>query len=137
MMKLSDAFPSKYLKATDLSGREPTVTIERITVEDLGDETKPILYFVGHTKGLVLNVTNGRMLAMDYGDEMDNWINARIQLYSERVAFQGRIVEAIRVRVPADAKPAPYQAPQAAAVPTGVNEEAAAQIPDLNDDIGF
>ena len=46
-MNISDAFPSKYVKAEDLAGRDVTVTIKSCTLEDiiLGEEPKAVLRF--------------------------------------------------------------------------------------------
>ena len=97
-MRVSAAFPSNYLKAADLQGREVNVRIARILMEDIGDDHKPVIYFQGKEKGLVLNKTNANNIALIYGDETDNWINQVITLFSAWVDFQGKSVEAIRVK---------------------------------------
>lgn len=100
-MELANIFPSKYIKATDLQGREATVTIERAEIETLGDDRKLVLYFKGKEKGLVTNRTNADRIAHMYGTNTDNWIGQPIVLFCDMVNFQGRVVEAIRVRAPA------------------------------------
>lgn len=97
-MRVSEAFPSNYIKCADLKGREVTVTIDSYKMEDIGDEQKPVLYFRGKEKGLVMNKTNGNNIAAAYGDDMDTWTGAMIALYPARVDFQGRTVDAVRVR---------------------------------------
>jgi hypothetical protein len=61
-MKISQLFPSKYVKAVDLNGKTVTLTIAKLAIEELGHgpekERKPVLYFERATKGLVLNRTN-------------------------------------------------------------------------------
>ncbi len=56
-MRISQEYPSKYLKAGDLGGQDRTVRIRACVKEELGQgsekESKPVLYFEGHTKGLV------------------------------------------------------------------------------------
>ena len=49
-MRISTAFPSDYLKAADLQGRRITVKIARVEMRDVGDDTKPVLYFEARTK---------------------------------------------------------------------------------------
>ena len=115
MMRVSSAFPSKYLQSDDLGGKSVNVTIERYTVEEVGQkrEQKPVLYFKGKDKGMVLNKTNANNIAAAYGDEMDDWKGRQIQLFTALVDFQGQTVEAIRARVMKDmpkAKPAPVDA---------------------------
>ena len=99
-MKISDAFPSKWLKASDLRGRSIVLKMDRIELEKLDKETKPVVYFVGKEKGLVLNKTNSNRIAEAYGDDTDDWQDQFIELYPTEVEFQGDTVEAIRVRVP-------------------------------------
>lgn len=99
-MELANIFPSKYIKATDLQGREATVVIERAEIETLGDDRKLVLYFKGKEKGLVTNRTNADRIAHMYGTNTDMWIGQPVVLFCDMVNFQGRVVEAIRVRPP-------------------------------------
>ena len=109
-MKVGQAFPSKYLTAADLDGRTRKVVIERYEMEEIGEEKreKPVLYFEGKGKALVLNTTNANLIAevLDT-DEMDDWIGREVSLYPTRVDFRGKRVEAIRVK--ADAPPPPAE----------------------------
>jgi len=109
---------SKYLKAGDLKGRAVKATIDAVKMEELGQgadaEVKPVVYFRNAEKALVLNVTNGRMIASYYGDETDAWAGAVIELYPDKVPFQGRIVDALRVRVPNPGQVAAQQQPNPA-----------------------
>lgn len=112
-MKVSDAFPSKWLSASDLNGNNARVTIQRVELEKIGDDTKPVIYFKGKTKGLVANKTNSKAIADVYGDEMDDWAGNEIILFPIMTDFQGKAVEAIRVRAPTakdNPKPAVRQA---------------------------
>ena len=94
-------YPSKYLKAADLNDQEAKVTMSHVDMEDVGDaDKKPVLYFNGKTKGLVLNKTNGRAISKTYGDETEEWKGKDLILYPAMVDFRGDMVEAIRVRVP-------------------------------------
>jgi len=97
-MKLNEAFPSNYLKAADLQGREATVKIRECKLETLGDEKKLITYFVGKEKGLVTNKTNANRIAHYYGEDTDAWIGKEIIIGTELVDFQGKTTEAIRIK---------------------------------------
>lgn len=101
-MRASDIFDSKSLKADDIKGREPVVTIKAVTVKEFPDKTrKPYIEFEGAKKGLVCNVTNWNAIRDITGeDDSDNWIGQRIKLVVARVDFQGRRVDAIRVDAP-------------------------------------
>jgi hypothetical protein len=103
-MKMTAAFPSKYLKCTDLQGRAVGVVIDKVRMEDVGDgESKPVLTFQGRSKGVVLNKTNASVISSVYGDDSEDWCGKPLELYPDKVSFQGRIVDAIRVRIPAPA----------------------------------
>jgi hypothetical protein len=105
-MKISAAFPSKYLKAADLQDRNVTVVMDTVQLEDVGDnERKPVVRFQGKSKGLVLNKVNARTIAAGYGDDTAGWRGRPLTLFPAMVDFRGDTVEAIRVRVP-PAKPA-------------------------------
>ncbi len=113
-MKVSEMFPSKYLRAADIpAGREVPVRInflEMVPVEG-EDELKPCLFFENAKKGLVLNKTNATAIAMAFGDDADQWHGKTIAVFATTTMFGGKIVPCIRVRVPAPfAPPAPTQA---------------------------
>lgn len=99
-MRISDAFPSNYLKASDLQGRSVIVTISHCDIEEIGDERKPILYFQGKQKGMVLNKTNANNVAILYGDDTDDWVGQPVELFEAMVEFQGKTVPALRIRAP-------------------------------------
>lgn len=102
-MKVSSAFPSKYLKVEDLDDQDLTLTINKVTVEELGQgserQSKLIIYFDEVDKGCALNKTNANVIAKLYGDDTDDWIGKAVTLWPNHdVEFKGEIVSAIRVR---------------------------------------
>ena len=108
-MDIGKVFPSRYLKVADLNGREVAVVIKDVKLESVGkgQEAKPVAFFRGTDKGLVLNVTNSKRIASIAGtQETDAWVGTRIVLYGTETEFQGDTVECIRVRVPKVEKPA-------------------------------
>lgn len=110
-MNINSAFPSNYLKAADLQGRRIAVTIDRVVMEDIGGEHKPVVFFQGKDRGMVLNKTNAQMIAELAGaEETDEWSGVKIVLYPTKTDFQGKRVDAIRVNAAVAApvvKPAP------------------------------
>ncbi len=128
MKTVSELFPSRFLKAADLKGRTVKVKIKGVEVEEIGQDKdeKPVIYFDGVERGLVLNKTNGVAIGEIHGDPIDGWTGKEIEIFSMQVPYQGQNVAAIRVR--AVAEPA---VPAAAAV---VGTAAAA---DPNDPLGF
>lgn len=100
-MKISTSFPSKYLRAADIEDRSVQVIMSHVDMETVGDtDTKPVLYFSKHEKGLILNKVNSKAIANVYGDETDAWRGKPIILFTAMVEFRGDTVLAIRVRVP-------------------------------------
>ncbi len=99
-MNINEAFPSNYLKATDLQGRRVEVTMADVKTEKLGEDFRPVLSFKGKEKGLVLNKTNANAIIDAYGPETDDWFGKPVVLFEAMVEFQGRRVPAIRVDVP-------------------------------------
>lgn len=99
-MNIESAFPSTYVKAADLGGKNARLIIRSVTMETVGNEQKPIMYFEKRDKGLVLNRTNANTISLVYGQNTDDWVGGEIELFPAMVDFQGRTVEAIRVRIP-------------------------------------
>jgi hypothetical protein len=119
-VNINAAFPSTYIKASDLNGKTVTVTIREVKVELIGKdkESRPVMYFEGKEKGLVLNKTNARKSAGLVGDgDTDNWTGFKIAIFPTEVEFSGDMVEAIRVkaappvRAAAPAPPPPSREP--------------------------
>jgi len=116
-MKIGAAFPSKYLKADDLGTNRPIVTIERVTLEDVGGdgEHRPVIRFAGKDKALVCNRTNANIITEVLGsDDTDDWEGKQIRLYATKTEFQGKRVPCIRVdetKVLLPAKPKAKPAP--------------------------
>jgi hypothetical protein len=100
-MELSSVFTSDTLKAAGLQGREVTVVISTVEAKQFDDGNKLILTFQGKKKALVCNKTNANRIAFLYGTNTDGWIGREIVLFVDVVDFQGRTVEAIRVKPPA------------------------------------
>lgn len=115
-MNVNDAFPSKYLSAKDLQNREHTLTISNLTMEEMngdrGKQSKPVAFFQGAQKGLVLNKTNSLTIAAAYGDEMMAWIGRQIVVFPAMDRMAGEMKPCIRVRpVFSNAAAAPAPAP--------------------------
>jgi len=109
-MKLSDAFPSRYLSQEDIGddpAAELVLTIAAVRFETLKDnhgaeEDKPIMLFQERgSKPLTLNKINGAIIGKAYGAETDKWIGEKVILYVDpNVTFGGKVTGGIRVRIP-------------------------------------
>ncbi|NNF66359.1 MAG: hypothetical protein HKM98_02505 [Gammaproteobacteria bacterium] len=144
-MKVSDAFPSKYIKADDLGNTRVTVTVMAVTMEDIGDkEFKPVMRFMAKDKGMVLNKTNAGLCMAAWGDEMDLWQGKQLDLFAQPVMFQGKQVMGLAV-APILATNTPQASQMAPAAQQMENlaadikaaEEADAAAQDFSDDIPF
>lgn len=109
-MELSSVFGGDSLKAADLQGNEPTVIISGVEMKKFDNGNKLVITFEGKKKCLVCNKTNANRISMMYGTNTDLWVGNELVLYTDLVAYQGKEVEAIRVRVK-------RVAPQPAAAP--------------------
>lgn len=97
-------FPSRYLKAADLRGRDLTVQI--MDIDPRGElqmrggkhEYKPIVTVRGTEKLWVLNKTNAQTIARLYGPEVTAWLGQSVTLYATQVPCGGQMVDALRVR---------------------------------------
>lgn len=96
-LTVDEMFPSKYLKATDLPRKGLTLVIDTVEQEQIGNDNKWILYFNSEDKGLVLNKTNANMIASEFGNKVAEWSSRSVHLRKEKVSFQGKVVDAIRV----------------------------------------
>ena len=102
-MNINQAFPSKFLKASDLNDTALNVTIKGVKMETVAQDgdIKPVVYFDGYAKGLVLNKTNTRkIIAIAGTSETDEWTGKVVQIYPTETEFAGETVECIRVREP-------------------------------------
>jgi hypothetical protein len=98
---IHDSFPSNYLKASDLQGREIIVTIDRVAFEPVGreKEMKAVCYFAGKQKGIVLNKTNAKKIIEISGSAItEEWAGTQIKIYPTETEFGGETVDCIRVK---------------------------------------
>ena len=104
-------FPSQFIAAADLKGRDVTLTISRLGIgESLRAEggkavKKHIVYFAemdkrpeDDRKKWVLNKTNAKTIAKLYGNDTDAWIGKRITLFPTTCQSFGETVDCIRVK---------------------------------------
>jgi hypothetical protein len=84
-MDFDKLFPGRFLKAADLNGKDVTLTISAVVVDELvgdkGTEMKGLLSFAGKKKQLVLNKTNGLCLKQMFGRETDAWVGKRVTIF--------------------------------------------------------
>jgi len=78
-------FPSRFIKAADLRGKDVTLEIEAVEIEKLESEKetkdKGIVRFKVAKKALVLNRTNAECIVAMFGRLTEKWIGKRVTLY--------------------------------------------------------
>lgn len=111
-MNLQDRFSGQYLAAHDLPLNGVNANILDVHLEGIGqnNDQKPVVYFEGQKKGLVLNKTNYNNIAGLYGHETDDWRGKGVTVYPSETDFQGKTVPCIRIRAQGIGQT--YQAPQ-------------------------
>jgi hypothetical protein len=98
-------FDSKYIGSWHLDGRDVVLTIDKVVAGALQKpgqkeaDRKPILYFKGTDKGLVLNKTNLATIASIAGSyRAKDWAGVRVALYATTCMAFGKETSCIRVR---------------------------------------
>ena len=101
---------SKYLKASDLQGKRPTVIIESIALLEFEDDDgnkskKPVAKLEGKEKQLVLNATSVEEIIRAFGSDSEQWIGQSLGLstkYYKNFSKEGIIVTPITTNDPDD-----------------------------------
>jgi hypothetical protein len=129
---------SRFFRAEDLE-EEKLFKIKGATEEKVGQgadqSPKLVVWFSNSKKGLALNRTNNRTIRGAYGDDTASWSGKIIAIFPTQADFRGRMVPALRVRIPIKenpnvttgklkAKPAPVAEPEE-------------DLVELDDEIGF
>ena len=96
-------YPSEYIGAADLKGRDVTLTISRVELADLrlvggATKRKPVVHFDKTEKKLVLNKTNAALVASQHGGKCEGWTGKKITLYPTTTKCKGQTVPCVRVR---------------------------------------
>jgi len=75
-----------------------SIKVEELRTQDGTTANKPVLYFKGKEKGMVLNKTNAKTIAELYGNNTDDWLGQKIVLFKDECEAFGKRVECVRVR---------------------------------------
>lgn len=103
-------FDNEYLGSWDLGQGDHAVVIERVQQGELPvrgtsrKERKPVVFFVGKKKPMILNTTNAKSIAAMYGNDTAAWTGKSIAIYATVTSFGGEEVDCVRVR-PTPPKP--------------------------------
>jgi hypothetical protein len=111
-MDMGLGFLGTYITAAELVGKEPTLTISRVTLEKvesmkIADDTgggkmkdRVIVYFEESKsgRGWLLNRTNAECIKELWGRETDDWIGHKITLHTMPVRVGPKVEPGIRVK---------------------------------------
>lgn len=79
-----ELYPGRFIKAADLKGKNVTLTIASVDLEELegdkGKQIKGIVAFEKTEKMLALNKTNGICLKEMFGKKLAAWVGKRVTL---------------------------------------------------------
>lgn len=104
-LTFDELFPGRFLKSGQFKGKDVTLTIRSIRLEELPDDkggkkVKGIIGFTETPLELVLNRTNGESFKALWGRDTSNWVGKRITLWPAPYTDNstGEVSTAIRVR---------------------------------------
>jgi hypothetical protein len=149
MVLLASAFDqSRFFKAEDFElGEDKKLKIKMGTEELIGvgaDQKKMLtVWFTNSEKGLPLNRTNNRTLRNAFGDPVAGWAGKIFILFRTEAEFRGRMVPALRVRIPPSKQATAGNGQPKAPKPPATTEEQLdtfakpSLADDLDDEIGF
>jgi hypothetical protein len=100
MVDYSDCFGGKFLKADDIN--KPFVgEIERVVGEKIDGRLKPVIYFEGREKGVVLNSTRHKfVVGLAKSKNSDDWLGLKIGVRQGTTDFGGKEVGCIEFLMP-------------------------------------
>ena len=109
-LTLGVMYPSKYLKCEDLRGKNVTVTIADVSIDDVmmtggSHEKKVVLKLARTPKLLIAGRTNGYALGVLISPHAREWVDKRIVLCPDVDTFGREDVPCIRVYGSPDATP--------------------------------
>jgi hypothetical protein len=111
-MDMGLGFLGQYITAAELIGKEPTLTIERVTLEKV-ESMKPtddegrgkmrdriVIYFkeARGGRGWLLNRTNAECIKELWSRETENWLGHRVTLHTQQVRAGPKMEPGIRVK---------------------------------------
>jgi hypothetical protein len=96
-------YPNEYLSAPDLLGKDVSAVIKKIEIEEVvgsdgKKQRKPVVWFEGKAKRLVLCKTNAKSIAKLHGTDTEAWLNKKVTVYPTTCMAFGSEVECIRIR---------------------------------------
>ncbi|MBK6849004.1 MAG: hypothetical protein IPG96_16210 [Proteobacteria bacterium] len=103
-MNVKDLISGKYLSAKDMVGQRVLATLDICQIEEFenkntgGTDSRPVVYFEDLDQGMVLNKTNLKVLAREFGEETSAWKGKRVLVTTHKVKTPaGAEVDGLRI----------------------------------------
>lgn len=103
-MNVKDLIVGKYLSAKDMVGQRVLATLDVCQIEEFENKTtgvtdsRPVVYFEDLDQGMVLNKTNLKVLAREFGEETEKWKGKRVLVTTHKVKTPaGAEVDGLRI----------------------------------------
>ena len=95
-------FDANSMSAHHLQGKSHIVTIAKWVAGKVGhgnkQQKKPTIYFKERNLPLVVNKTNGAIIAGMYGTDINGWVGKKIEIYPTTTQFGSDTKDCIRVK---------------------------------------
>lgn len=110
-------YDAKYVRAWDIPpGQDAVCIIDRVEGETIKgvdkEDRRPVVYFRGKQKGMVLNKGMGKAIKGMYGRFVKDWIGKPIAIYATQVTAFGETHDVVRVRPSVPQKPRGQKPPK-------------------------
>ena len=103
MPHIDEMFPKPHITADDLN-KPYELMIQRVEKREMRPNGAVVenwvVLFNKAKKYLILNKTNGSIIAGLYGPHTDSWIGKKIVLFRTKVKVKGKMRDVVRVREP-------------------------------------
>lgn len=81
-----DLYPGRFIKATDFKGKQITLRISDVRIEELigdkGKQVKGVISFEKTEKQWCINKTNGICVKAMFGSKVQQWVGKRVTLFA-------------------------------------------------------
>lgn len=141
-MRKTDALPKEFITGEEIGQREIKLVIANVVMKKMpnSNDHKPVMYFVGKERGMVVNSGNWDVMKTVYTDESDLWAGKTVILYSVQTQTPtGEPILGCRLRIEAGPETAAMYQPMGPGdrVAVEAKEEVFQSLPTDPSDIPF
>lgn len=82
-MLKSQALPTEYISGTEVGNHRINLIVDKVVMKKMNDGMmKPVMYFVGKERGMVVNSGNWDAMELVYGVNSDDWAGRPLVLFT-------------------------------------------------------